>query len=263
MRIINHVFPGSSDASFGHVGSSNHTDKLVGLQNSGFNQNYHVFSGDVDHRATSSTDIVSNTPSFGLNDGSETRILLPLPPGRSPIPSIAAPPNPPTVAPHPMSAAVPSTPSAVVPRPMPAAVPSTPSSVVPRPMPAPVPSTPPAVIPSPPAVVPSPPAVAPPPPPPPINKAAPPPAPRPPIPNQKPGAQMPPPPPKAAMPPRQLHGNSRTKKPPNLAPSPPQRPDVDGDNNGPKTKLKPFFWDKVQANSQSNVWSQIRSGSFQ
>ncbi|KAG6528666.1 hypothetical protein ZIOFF_010850 [Zingiber officinale] len=263
---------GSSDASFGHVGSSNHTEKLVGQQNSGFNQNCHVLSGDVDHRATSSSEVVSNTPSLGNNDGSETRILLPLPPGRSPIPSIA-PSAPSAVVPLPMPAAVPSTPSDVVPRPMPAAVPYIPSAVVPLPMPAVVPSTPsaviplpPAVVPPPPAVVPPPPAVAPPPPPPikpPANKAAPPapPAPRPPTPNQKPGAQMPPPPPKAALPPRQ--GNSRTKKPTSLVPCPPHRRDADGDDDGPKTKLKPFFWDKVQANSQSNVWSQIRSGSFQ
>ncbi|XP_042462947.1 formin-like protein 3 [Zingiber officinale] len=263
---------GSSDASFGHVGSSNHSEKLVGQQNSGFNQSCHVLSGNVDHRATSSSEVVSNTPSLGNNDGSETRILLPLPPGRSPIPSIA-PSAPSAVVPLPMPAAVPSTPSDVVPRPMPAAVPYIPSAVVPLPMPAVVPSTPsavipppPAVVPPPPAVVPPPPAVAPPPPPPikpPANKAAPPapPAPRPPTPNQKPGAQMPPPPPKAALPPRQ--GNSRTKKPTSLVPCPPHRRDVDGDDDGPKTKLKPFFWDKVQANSQSNVWSQIRSGSFQ
>ncbi|XP_074589064.1 uncharacterized protein LOC141844973 [Curcuma longa] len=264
---------GSSDASFGHYGSSHHTEKLAGMQqNSGFNQNCHAFSGDVDLRATSSSDIVSNAPSFALNDGSEARILLPLPPGRSPIPSIT-PTNPPPGVPLPLPPAVPSTPSAVLPRPVPAAVPYIPSIVVPLPMPAAVPSTSSAVMPSPPADVPSPPPpVAPPPPPPPppaikppTNKAAPPPppAPRPPTPNQKPGAQMPPPPPKAALPPRQLTGNSRTKKPTNLVPSPPQRGDVDGDNDGPKTKLKPFFWDKVQANSQSNVWSQIRGGSFQ
>lgn len=227
-------FPGSSDTSFGPVGSKNHTDKPVGLQlNSGFSQNCHDFPGDVKPGGTASPDIVSNTPFLGLNDGSEPKILIPLPPGRSPRPSVAHP----TLLP-----------------------------VVPGPMPAAVPSPPPVVGPLPPAVPPPAAAVPPPPPPvkPPIKKAAPPPpAPRPPLPNQKPGAQMPPPPPKAALPPRQLQGNSRTKKPLNLVPSSHERSDADVDNNGPKTKLKPFFWDKVQANSQSNVWSHIKSGSFQ
>jgi hypothetical protein len=31
-----------------------------------------------------------------------------------------------------------------------------------------------------------------------------------------------------------------------------------------KTKLKPFFWDKVTANpDQAMVWDQIKAGSFQ
>ncbi|XP_020229293.1 formin-like protein 3 [Cajanus cajan] len=37
-----------------------------------------------------------------------------------------------------------------------------------------------------------------------------------------------------------------------------------GEADAPKAKLKPFFWDKVQANpDQSMVWNQIKSGSFQ
>jgi hypothetical protein len=39
---------------------------------------------------------------------------------------------------------------------------------------------------------------------------------------------------------------------------------AEGEADAPKAKLKPFFWDKVQANSDhSMVWSQIKSGSFQ
>ncbi|CAL9107858.1 unnamed protein product [Musa textilis] len=107
-----------------------------------------------------------------------------------------------------------------------------------------------------PVVPPPPPAVVPPPaiPPPPS-------APRPPLPNQKIGARPPPPPPKATHP---SQGSSRTTQPSNLRPN--HLGSLDGDGNGtaPKTKLKPFFWDKVLANpDQSNVWHQIRSGSFQ
>ncbi|CAL0332863.1 unnamed protein product [Lupinus luteus] len=40
--------------------------------------------------------------------------------------------------------------------------------------------------------------------------------------------------------------------------------DSEGEVGAPKTKLKPFFWDKVQANSdQAMVWNQIKAGSFQ
>ncbi|KAI3984442.1 hypothetical protein MKX01_034889 [Papaver californicum] len=41
-------------------------------------------------------------------------------------------------------------------------------------------------------------------------------------------------------------------------------PDAEGDGDAPKTKLKPFFWDKLLANpDHSMVWHQIKSGSFQ
>ncbi|XP_019449107.1 PREDICTED: formin-like protein 5 isoform X2 [Lupinus angustifolius] len=89
----------------------------------------------------------------------------------------------------------------------------------------------------------------PPPPAPVVVKPGPPP---PPPPQAPPGARPgPPPPPKSSIPPR---------------PPPPGR--VKAEENveadAPKTKLKPFFWDKVQANpDQSMVWNQIKSGSFQ
>uniref|UniRef100_A0A7N0RJC8 Formin-like protein n=1 Tax=Kalanchoe fedtschenkoi TaxID=63787 RepID=A0A7N0RJC8_KALFE len=100
------------------------------------------------------------------------------------------------------------------------------------------------------SAAPPPPPSAPPPPPPPA------PAPRPP----------PPPPPKVARPP---------PPPSMLKPSPPKgapgRSSVsgEGDNSrgeseAPKAKLKPFFWDKVQAtDDQSMVWHELKAGSFQ
>ncbi|XP_064976226.1 formin-like protein 3 isoform X1 [Musa acuminata AAA Group] len=107
----------------------------------------------------------------------------------------------------------------------------------------------PVVPPPPPAAVPPPPAIPPPS------------APRPPLPNRKIGARPPPPPPKATHP---SQGSSRTTQPSNLGPNHLGSLDGDGDGTAPKTKLKPFFWDKVLANpDQSNVWHQIRSGSFQ
>lgn len=125
-----------------------------------------------------------------------------------------------------------------------------------------------------------PPPSAPPPPPPPVIRpitkvARPPSAPQLPLPNQKSDAQIPsplernagvqppPPSPNVAFPTSQVQGNSRTKQPPNFELNHFISLNADGDKSGPKTKLKPFFWDKVLANSQSNVWSHIRSGSFQ
>jgi hypothetical protein len=40
--------------------------------------------------------------------------------------------------------------------------------------------------------------------------------------------------------------------------------DADTDSSEAKTKLKPFFWDKVTANAnQSMVWDNLKAGSFQ
>ncbi|KAL0399283.1 UNVERIFIED_CONTAM: Formin-like protein 5 [Sesamum radiatum] len=47
-------------------------------------------------------------------------------------------------------------------------------------------------------------------------------------------------------------------------PRPPPPPAEESEAGTTKTKLKPFFWDKVLANpDQSMVWHQIKSGSFQ
>ncbi|KAK9673987.1 hypothetical protein RND81_12G203400 [Saponaria officinalis] len=86
------------------------------------------------------------------------------------------------------------------------------------------------------------------PPPPPPKKAGPPP---PPPPGKKPGPPAPPPPKGGAAPPR----------PPPVAV---KAGSTSADHYGAKTKLKPFFWDKVMANpDHSMVWDQIKSGSFQ
>ncbi|KAH7546622.1 hypothetical protein FEM48_Zijuj01G0220600 [Ziziphus jujuba var. spinosa] len=114
----------------------------------------------------------------------------------------------------------------------------------------------------------------PPPPPPPAPPAPPPPPP--PVPSgTKPGPRPPPPPPpkSGAPPPRPpppMAIGSKVAQPPPLAPKhPPKASTSEGagledDGMAPKTKLKPFFWDKVLANpDQSMVWHQIKSGSFQ
>ncbi|KAK1303402.1 Formin-like protein 5 [Acorus calamus] len=112
----------------------------------------------------------------------------------------------------------------------------------------------------------APPAPPPPPPPPPtlppIGKGTPPPPP--PIPSGIKGPR-PPPPPKGPTPPRPPpigSGSSRVNKPSPLGPNQGAGSKIDSD--APKAKLKPFFWDKVSANTDhSMVWNQISSGSFQ
>ncbi|KAF8116876.1 hypothetical protein N665_0014s0136 [Sinapis alba] len=98
------------------------------------------------------------------------------------------------------------------------------------------------------------------PPPPPMQSSAGPPRPPPPAPppGSSGGPKPPPPPgPKGPRPPPPM---SLGRKAPPASPGPANP----GDDDAPKTKLKPFFWDKVQANpEQSMVWNDIRSGSFQ
>ncbi|WOL10380.1 hypothetical protein Cni_G19135 [Canna indica] len=110
---------------------------------------------------------------------------------------------------------------------------------------------------------------APPPPPPPNRNSSVPPPPLPPGKNssgpppppssgKNPGGAGPPPPPMKTNAPRPPPGNPNSKvpRPAPLAPN--------GMDSSSKTKLKPFFWDKVLANpDQSMVWSQLRGGSFQ
>ncbi|XP_004294331.1 PREDICTED: formin-like protein 5 [Fragaria vesca subsp. vesca] len=122
-----------------------------------------------------------------------------------------------------------------------------------------------------------------PPPPPPALGLRPPPPPAPGPRPQAPSAPGPPPPPPSApgppppplpkvgvpppRPPPSMPIGSKLARPPPFAPKRPSNASSDGsvaDGDAPKTKLKPFFWDKVLANpDQSMVWHQIKSGSFQ
>ncbi|KAG4981359.1 hypothetical protein JHK82_034599 [Glycine max] len=121
---------------------------------------------------------------------------------------------------------------------------------------------------------PSPPPPSPPPPPPPTppkpNSAGPPP---PPPPSNGPRAPPPPPlrgkpGPRPSPPPRVGGGPPRTTPPFGSKVAKTQEEvgvNSEGEVNATnKAKLKPFFWDKVQANSdQTMVWNQLKAGSFQ
>ncbi|XP_057528393.1 formin-like protein 5 isoform X2 [Amaranthus tricolor] len=121
----------------------------------------------------------------------------------------------------------------------------------------PAPPKPPVAPPPPPA---KPPAASPPPPPPPKT-----PGPPPPPPSKTPG----PPPPGPPPPPRPCKPGSgppplpnKDSKLPPIAVKPGSS--FANEDDASKAKLKPFFWDKVQANPEhSMVWDQLKSGSFQ
>ncbi|XP_022140761.1 formin-like protein 3 isoform X2 [Momordica charantia] len=86
----------------------------------------------------------------------------------------------------------------------------------------------------------------------------------------------PPPPASRAPPPPPMKVGRPPPAPPGAIPGKPQAAplgphkrgpsgsSMDADSGGQKTKLKPFFWDKVLANpGQSMVWHEISGGSFQ
>ncbi|KAK4484412.1 hypothetical protein RD792_006991 [Penstemon davidsonii] len=94
----------------------------------------------------------------------------------------------------------------------------------------------------------------------------PPPGPPPPPPTTKAGPRPPPPPPLRGGAPPPRAPPPIGFKPPRSLPNQPSTSNLieDGEDGGPKTKLKPFFWDKVLANPDSSmVWHQIKAGSFQ
>ncbi|CAH9107955.1 unnamed protein product [Cuscuta epithymum] len=88
------------------------------------------------------------------------------------------------------------------------------------------------------------------------SRPSPPGPPPPPIPAGKTGPRPPPPPaPMSSKPPQQSHIRHNHSS---------MGANEEEAADGPKTKLKPFFWDKVLANpDHSMVWHQIKSGSFQ
>ncbi|XP_027353968.1 formin-like protein 5 [Abrus precatorius] len=144
--------------------------------------------------------------------------------------------------------------------------PPPPASAGAKPGPPPPPAKPGPPPPPPPAIAGAKPGPPPPPPPAPFGaKPGPPPPPLPAPVGAKPGPH-PPPPPKSGIPP--------PRAPPPIGPKMAQplasgskatvEANAEGAADAPKAKLKPFFWDKVQANpNQSMVWNQIKSGSFQ
>ncbi|WVY99541.1 hypothetical protein V8G54_025611 [Vigna mungo] len=110
------------------------------------------------------------------------------------------------------------------------------------------------------------------PPPPPLPGRGPGPGPRAPPPPPGKGPRAPPPPPSRAKagppgagprpppPPGGGAGHARAPSNPKVV----EEANYEGEDYVPKTKLKPFFWDKVQANSdQAMVWNQLKAGSFQ
>ncbi|EMS60086.1 Formin-like protein 11 [Triticum urartu] len=101
--------------------------------------------------------------------------------------------------------------------------------------------------------------------PPPAPKASPPP-PSGPSPPTAPKAAPPPPPPSKSggplPPPPALPGSSKMRPPPLMKSG--NKTDTDADSSEAKTKLKPFFWDKVATNAnKSMVWDHLKAGSFQ
>ncbi|XP_047149023.1 formin-like protein 5 [Vigna umbellata] len=129
-----------------------------------------------------------------------------------------------------------------------------------------------------PSVKSDPPPPPPPPPPPSSSSSLPPPPPPPPPPSSS--SSSTPPPGRTAGPPPPPPPANRTPPPPKGAHAPPAPPKPvgganhgpllpkegssnDGDAQAPKPKLKPFFWDKVNAKpGQTMVWHEISSGSF-
>ncbi|CAO1941717.1 unnamed protein product [Urochloa humidicola] len=100
--------------------------------------------------------------------------------------------------------------------------------------------------------------------PPPVPKTSAPPKDAPPPNATPPPKAAPPPPPKSTGPPPPAMPSSSKTRPPPLMKKSGNKVDAGADSQEAKTKLKPFFWDKVTANAnQSMVWDHIKSGSFQ
>lgn len=102
------------------------------------------------------------------------------------------------------------------------------------------------------------PAPPPPPPPPPGRKA-------PPSPPTLPTAPVPPPPPPGGPPAPPKPSNMKTHvSGKQTQTTVKDEKKHDGDSDSPKVKLKPFFWDKVNAvQGRSMVWHHLKDGSFQ
>ncbi|KAL3576771.1 hypothetical protein D5086_022054 [Populus alba] len=221
--------------SFGNV--SNHEKRGTSLESNFYNSDAQNVSldeslslGVVSGAAKSSTDNKMN-------------ILVPPPPGRTGSnPFLKPPPGRAEPLPHEPPANL---------RPPPSRAGPTPSPPPPPPPPAPpAPAKSSSSVPPPPRGSPPPPPIAP---------------------GVKPGPRPPPPPPggSAPRPPPPMPPGPKVPRPPLGSKRPSNSASSEGaglgdDADAPKTKLKPFFWDKVLANpDHSMVWHQIKSGSFQ
>ncbi|OEL37157.1 Formin-like protein 11, partial [Dichanthelium oligosanthes] len=211
-------------------GNPNHINKLGALPvKSETNQNGNVKISSYE---------VSNTDVHPAVYNSLTESLA-APTGSAPESKPLPPPTMPPAAPTPPNAPPPSTPQAPAPPSKPAPVLHVESS----------PSPPPATKAASPKAPPSSTL--------PATNDAPPPKAAPPPPPPKSTGTGPPRPPPPAMP-----GSSKTRPPPLMKSG--NKVGDGADSHEAKTKLKPFFWDKVTANAnQSMVWDHIKSGSFQ
>ncbi|KAI4322835.1 hypothetical protein L6164_022491 [Bauhinia variegata] len=233
------------------------SDYSVGSSNNAFGnsmkeENFRFQSSSNDllnQQKTSSFDgtTLKESASIGANAAARPSFELKPPPGRV-VPSGLPPLKPP-----------PGRPDLLPPQP-PFVVNAPPSSPPPPPPPPTPPPAQPQTVKPPLAAGAPPPPGAPAPPPPPIPRGSKPGGPRPPGPPPPPaprGAR-----PGARVPPIGRRGSRRSASGRKVAEN-----IVDGSQGEagvPKTKLKPFFWDKVQANSeQAMVWSQLKAGSFQ
>ncbi|KAM0882689.1 hypothetical protein ACQ4PT_032137 [Festuca glaucescens] len=208
-----------------HTGQNSHVN-LNSQEGQNTGQNSHVKLGSQES---------ANTDLAGYNISSETMAdSVNSVQGSIPVPQQAV--SLPPTAPAPPKAAPP--PASQAPASPPKASPVPPSG--PSPPPAPKASAVPPTGPSPP----------------PDPKAAPPPPPS--------KSNGPPPPPLKSNGPRPpaMPGSSKTRPPPMKKSG--NKADADADSSEAKTKLKPFFWDKVTANAnQSMVWDHLKAGSFQ
>lgn len=92
----------------------------------------------------------------------------------------------------------------------------------------------------------------------------PPPAPPPPPPAPPAPKAPPPPPPGGCRPPNPPKPGNMTRPPAPQGLSTSGDENENGGSSSQKTKLKPLFWDKMNASpDQSMVWNEIKGGSFQ
>ncbi|KAH9610961.1 hypothetical protein KSS87_002501 [Heliosperma pusillum] len=229
------TWSGDKEKSSSHLYSSSFTDTASV-----------VSSGDKASVETVATRF--STDSLSGGSANEQPLVLKPPPGR-------------TVAPSPGLIPLKPPPGRAVPLPPEPPASLKPASSLNGPLPPPPPPPPPPSPPPPPPPSPQPPSPSP-PPPPPRPSPKPPAGPPPPPPPKKAG----PPPPGPPPPPPPRKSGARAPPPPKVGATPPRPPPfgVKGSIDASKTKLKPFFWDKVMANpDHAMVWDQIKAGSFQ